>query len=529
VSKLTPQSLDLASPDVSRRVFLKVFVAGAAGFAVVSCTSAGTPTEQSATEQAAGIKLLRVAWGGAPANLDPLTASADTEIAFLNAVYDYLIDTDAKSALVPRLASEWTASDDGKSYTLQIVEGVKFHDGSDLTLNDIIWSFDRLRNAGADTPTGDLYKTIESIEAGDGNSLVFTLSEANPDFLYSLSDNHAVILKADAEDIGSIFNGTGPFRLTEYLAADRGVFEANTDYWGGVPGVDGLEFIYFPDTSAAVNALRGGDVDAVLRMDTPSFQQLASETEFTSIDIATNGHDVVRLRSDREPGNDPNVRQAFKLATDRNAIFERTQYSFGALGLDTPIGPLFGSYYTEEYMPPERDVEAAKQLLAEAGYPTGLTMSLYVPNLPDRVALAQSLAAQWEEAGINVTVEPQEESVYYADDGWLEVDLGITPWGSRATPQFYLDIAYKTGGAWNESHFSDEELDEQITLAGSSLDADERIAAYQEIQRIFVERGPVIIPYFFAAFGVFGQSVDGVDVHPFAGRTNFNTATKESA
>jgi peptide/nickel transport system substrate-binding protein len=527
---LNPHNLDFASLDVSRRVFLKVLVAGAAGFAVVSCRPIESATEtQTATEELAQIKLLRIAWGGAPSKLDPLLASADTEIAFLNAVYDYLVDTDAQAALVPRLAKGWSPSEDGTTYTLQIEEGVKFHDGSDLTLNDIIWTFDRLRNAGADTPTGDLYKTIDSIEAGEGNSLIFTLTEPNPDFMYDLSDNHAVILKADAGDIGSKFNGTGPFRLTEYLAADRAVFEANADYWGGEPGVDGLEFVYFPDVGASVNALRGGDVDVVLRMDTPTFQQLESDTEFSSIDIPTNGHDVVRLRSDRAPGNDENVRQAFKLATDRQELFERTQYGFGALGLDTPIGPLFASYYTDEFMPPARNVEAAKTLLAEAGYPTGLTMTLYVPNLPDRVALAQALAAQWGEAGINVTLEPQEEAVYYGDNGWLEVDLGITPWGSRAVPQFYLDIGYKTGGAWNESHFSDEELDQQIEIAGLSLDEGERKAAYKEIQRIFVERGPVIIPYFFAQFGVMAKSVGGIEVHPFAGRTNFNAATKESA
>jgi peptide/nickel transport system substrate-binding protein len=152
-------------------------------------------------------------------------------------------------------------------------------------------------------------------------------------------------------------------------------------------------------------------------------------------------------------------------------------------------------------------------------------MTLVVPNARGLPDLAQVLAAQWAEAGITVEIDVQEESVYYADGGWLEVDLAVTPWGSRPVPQIYLDVAYKTDAMWNEAHFSDPELDEMITLAGSSLDPAERVAAYKEIQRILVERGPVIIPYFFAQLGVFAPNVEGVELHPFAGRTRFHQAT----
>ncbi len=243
--------------------------------------------------------------------------------------------------------------------------------------------------------------------------------------------------------------------------------------------------------------------------------------------VATSGHDVVRLRSDREPGSKPEVRQAFRLATDRQAIFDRIQFGFGAVGRDSPVGPVFAQYYTEETPIPPRDPEAARKLLSDAGYPDGLEMTLYVPNLADRVALAQALAAQWADAGIRITIEPQEEAVYYADNGWLEVDLAITPWGARPTPQFYLDLYLKSGAKWNESHFSDAELDRWIDVAGSSLDVQERVSAYHEVQRILIERGPVIIPYFFAQFGVMATGVSGVTVHPFAGRTNFLKATLE--
>lgn len=504
--------------QLTRRHFLKVSAAGIAA-ALGHLAVDLSPQQAAALVARRQSGTLRVAWGGAPVALDPINASADTEIAFLNAVYDYLIDTDASSELVPRLATDWSVSDDGLAYTLTIAEGVSFHDGSALTLDDILWTFERLRGEG---PTADLFADVESVAAGEGNTVVFTLSQPNPDFLYNLTDNHAVILKANAEGIGEQFNGTGPFRLDDYRP-DRATFSANAAYFAGAPPLQTLEFFYFDSVESAVNALRGGQVDAVLRMDNATFLSLSGEG-FQAQEAATSGHDLVRLRADRAPGSDERVRQAFRLATDRQAIFDRLQFGFGSIGRDSPIAPFFARYYSEETPLPNPDPDAARALLAEAGYPDGLDMTLYVPNLADRVALAQVLAAQWDAAGIRITIEPQEEAVYYADSGWLEVDLAITPWGHRPVAQTFLDLYLKSDAVWNEAHFSDEELDRLIEVAGTSLDEAERTNAYHEIQRILIERGPIIIPYFFAQFGVMAADVRGVEVHPFAGRTRFHTA-----
>lgn len=509
-----------ASCGLTRRHFLRAILAGVAAPILstpgINLTSAQAPA-LLARRQAG---TLSVAWSGAPVALDPLNASADTEIAFLNAIYDYLLDTDARSGLVPRLATGWTVSDDGRAVTLTIAEGVTFHDGSALTLDDIVWTFDRLRSGG---PTADLYADIERVAPGEGSTIVFTLRRPNPDFLYNLTDNHAVILKANAGRIGEQFNGTGPFRLESY-SPDRATLAANPAYFGGSPALAGLEFFYFDSVEGAVSALRGGQVDAVLRMDNATFLALEAEGGFVAQEAATSGHDLVRLRADRAPGSDVRVRQAFRLATDRQAIFDRLQFGFGSVGRDSPIAPFFERYYTEETPLPIPDADAARQLLTEAGYPDGLEMTLYVPNLADRVALAQALAAQWEAAGIRITIEPQEEAVYYADNGWLEVDLAITPWGHRPVPQVFLDLYLRSGAQWNESHFSDEEVDRLIEIAGTTLDETERTQAYHDIQRILIERGPLIIPYFFAQFGVMGDYVSGVEVHPFAGRTRFDRA-----
>lgn len=464
--------------------------------------------------------LLRVAWE-TPVRLDPAFAANDSEISIINAVYDYLVDVDSQSAIEPRLATDWEISEDGLVYTFSLAQGVTFHDGSELSPEDVVWTFNRLRDPELGLPTADLYSNIEDIQVTEGGGVQFTLAATNPFFLYDLSDNHAVIVRAESDNLDTEFNGTGPFRVVSYSPENRMDLEANPDYFiPGKPGIGTLEFIFFGDQAAMVDALRGGQVDVVMRMPTPLFLTLEQEPGIVTINTPTNGFDLVRLRSDREPGNDPRVIQAMKLATDRQAIVDIVTLGLGAVGRDSPIGPVFGSYYDESTPIPARDPEAARALLAEAGYADGLSLDLHVPDSGDRPDLAVVLQEQWAEAGINVNVLVEPESVYYGDDGWLEVDLGITGWGSRPTPQFYLDVMLTSDAVWNESRFSDPEFDELAEIAGTTLDEDERIAAYQEIQRILIERGPVVIPYFFAQLGAISEQFTGLDMKAFPGRTD---------
>jgi len=239
--------------------------------------------------------------------------------------------------------------------------------------------------------------------------------------------------------------------------------------------------------------------------------------------IPTNGFDLVRLRADREPGSDPRVIQAMKLATDREAIFELVQQGYGAIGNDSPIGPLYEAYFDPSVQPPARDVEAARALLAEAGYEDGLDLTLHTPNTGGRPDLAAVLKEQWAEAGINIEISVEPEEVYYGENGWLEVDLGITGWGSRPYPQFYLDTMLVSEAIWNEAHFSDGEFDSLAETAGTTLDEVERVEAYSQIQALLAERGPVIIPYYFPQFGAISDLFSGFQLEAFAGRTDLHT------
>jgi peptide/nickel transport system substrate-binding protein len=475
-----------------------------------------------ATQPAAPEGVIRVAMQPM-VQTDPAFISSDSEVLFANHVYDYLVDINPQNQIVPRLATEWTVSDDGLTYSFTLAEDIVFHDGTALTAEDVVWTFERLADPDLGTPTADLYSNIEAIEASGDGQVTFTLDEPNPFFLFDLSDNHALVLKANSANPATDFNGTGPFKVESYTTEDRVVLVANADYFiEGIPRLAGMEIIFFNDQSAMADALRGGQIDLMLRMSTSMFESLKADPDIVTFDIPTNGFDLIRLRSDRPPGDDPRVVQALKLATDREEIFELVQQGYGAVGRDSPIGPLYVDYYSEAVPIPERDVAAARALLEAAGFEAGLQLELHTPDTGGRPDLAAVLKQQWAEAGVEVEVLVEPESVYYGEDGWLEVDLGITGWGSRPLPQFYLDVMLECGATWNESHFCDAEFDELSGLAGSTLDEAERAAAYGEIQRILIERGPVIIPYYFAQFGALRDGFEGFELKAFAGRTDLS-------
>jgi peptide/nickel transport system substrate-binding protein len=455
-----------------------------------------------------------------PVQLDPAFASADAEILVLSNVYDYLVEIDAANDVQPGLAESWTVSEDGRTWTFALREGVRYHGGAAFGPDDVVATFERLRDPDADLPTSDLYANVASVEATGPAEVTFTLNEPNPFFLYDLSDNHALVVDADAEDLGTAFDGTGPFRVERYEAEDRMILAANEGYFAGAPGVERIELIFFAEQAAAVSALRGGQIDLVLRMPTPLFQSLEGASGIERVRVPTNGFDLVRLRADRAPGDDPRVVEAMKLAVDREAIVEVVTDGLAALGADNPVGPLYDAYHVPEVAPPERDVERARELLAEAGYEDGLELVLNVPDSGDRPDLAVVLKEQLDEAGFDIEVRLQPESVYYGDGGWLEVDFGITGWGSRPVPQFYFETMIACGAVWNEAHYCDPEVDALIETAGSTLDEEERAAAYAELQRVLAARGPYVIPYFFPQFAAMRDGFTGLALKAFPGRTD---------
>jgi peptide/nickel transport system substrate-binding protein len=464
-------------------------------------TQAPTQAPQAAGPQRGGT--LRQAYV-APSNLDPafLTSIADDEIA--RQWGDFLVYTGENLQPDPSrsLAEKWETSSDGLTWTFHLRQGVKFSNGSDLTSKDVKATFDRLRDKAVGAATVQLYASIANITTPDASTVVFTLTQPNTDLPLDLGDYHAIIVWSGIKDFKKEFIGTGPFIVDTYLPEDRITFKRNPNYWmkgadgQSLPYLDGMQFIFVADPSAQVEALRGGQVDYLFYLPSEFVKTLQQDKSIVVYQAPSNLAYVIRMRSDRKPFSDVNVRQAFKLAVDRSAILNAAFNGLGVTGRDTPLGPAYADYYLN-VPEPTRDVAKAKQLLAAAGYPNGLKVQLVAQQASPVPAMATILQQQLADAGITVEIQPVTPDVYYgANNMWLEADFAITDWGARAYPQPYLDLAYVCNAKWNESHWCDQELDSLSKQAAVEPDHAKRADLYKKIQQIFIDRGPIIVPFF---------------------------------
>lgn len=440
----------------------------------------------------------------APTNLDPafLSSVADDEIGRQWGEFLVYTAEENQPDASRSLAEKWEYSADGLTWTFTLRQGVKFHNGEELKAKDVKSTFDRLRDPAVGAATKELYSNIVDITAPDDYTVVFKLTKANPDFLLDLGDYHALIVWSGIKDYQKEFIGTGPFMVDKYLPEDRLTFKRNPNYWmkdadgNQLPYLDGMEFIFMGEASAQVEALRGGQVDYLIYLPAEFVKTLRADPNVVVYEKPSNTSYVTHMRSDRKPFSDVKVRQAFKLAVDRSAILAVAFEGLGATGRDTPFGPGYGDFYLD-VPEPKRDAAAAKALLAEAGYPDGLKITLTAQQMSPVPAIATILKEQLAEAGITVEIQLVPSDVYYgADNLWLEADFAITDWGSRAYPQPYLDLAYTCAAKWNESHWCDQELDDLAKQAASEMDRAKRAEIYKKIQQIFIDRGPVIIPFF---------------------------------
>jgi peptide/nickel transport system substrate-binding protein len=457
-----------------------------------------------------------------PTNIDPafLSTIPDDEIA--RQWHDFLVFVGEDNSPDPDrgVAESWEFSEDGLTWTFALRQGVLFHDGKEMTSEDVKFTFDRLRNPDVGAATVALYSNITAIDTPDDYTVVFTLENPNPDFLKDLGDYHALIMDAAGTDFATQWNGTGPFILESYSPEDRIVFTRNPNYWlkddegNQLPYVDGMEFIFIPDSTAQVEALRGGQVDYLIYLPSEYVSTLESEGLMVYQQPSNTAY-LIHMRSDRAPAEDNNVRQALKLATDTEAILQGAFQGLGFAGSGTPFGPVYGEFYLDEPAP-ARDVEAAKALLTEAGYADGLTIDIACQDRSPVPAICTIWKEQLAEAGVTVNINLVPTDVYYgADNMWLEADFGVTDWGSRPYPQPYLDLAYTCAAEWNESHWCDEELDELAAQAAKEMDPAKRVEQYHQIQRIFKERGPIILTFFLN--NLWGASANLKGVEPTMG------------
>ena len=418
-------------------------------------------------------------------SLDPdyMTAAGTKEILFN--VFEGLIKPNSAGELVPAVASSYEKSPDGLQYTFTLRDGVKFHNGNAVTVDDVVYSLER-RWKGEDTAAQlAALSVINTVEAGD-NSVTVTLSEASNEFLAALMNAYIIPAGYTEQETSPV--GTGPYRFVSREVQHNLVLERFADYWGTPGKLDRVTFRVLENAEGLVLGLQSGALDLVAHLSSDQTAQL-SKTEFSVAEGSMNLVQALYLNNAVKPFDDVRVRQALCYAVDRQAVIDLAFDGYGT-PLGTSMFPSFSKYYddalTDYYTP---DPAKAKELLSEAGYPDGFDMTITVPsNYTPHVNTAQVLVEQLREVGIRATVQPVDWSTWleevYTNRNYQSTVTGVS--SDNMTARKLLE-RFGTKVSNNFTNYSDREYDETLALALHAVDDAEQVELYRALERNLTE------------------------------------------
>ncbi|MEM9756242.1 MAG: ABC transporter substrate-binding protein [Pseudomonadota bacterium] len=372
-----------------------------------------------------------------PPNLDPTAgaAAAIDEVVYAN-VFEGLTRFGPDGSILPALAESWEISDDGLTYTFNLRSGVMFHDGTDFTAEDVVFSLDRARAEGSTNAQPGLFADIETVEAIDDTTVRITLTAPNGAFLFNMAWGDAVIVAAESAETNATNPiGTGPFQFSEWVQGDRVELVRFEGYWGTPVALESATIRYIPDPTAAFAAVMAGDVDAFPRFPAPeTLATFEADPRFTLIVGSTEGETILAINNAQPPLDDVRVREAIVRAINRQDIIDGAMFGFG-----TPIGTHFAPhspFYVDLTEISSFDPDRSRELLAEAGV-EGLTLRLMLPPPTYARRGGEIIAAQLRAVGIETEITNLEwaqwlEQVFRGTDYDLTIvshtepaDIGI--------------------------------------------------------------------------------------------------------
>jgi len=445
-------------------------------------------------------------------------------------VSEYLTFTDGKNITHPYLLKDWAVSDDLKTWTLNLREGIKFNNGDLFTSDDVVFTLNQWLNKDVGSSILGLMAYLDptGIEKVDKYQVKLNLNTpelAVPEHLFhypALILNH----KTFEGDFVKRPHGTGPYTLEEHLVGERVVLKARKDYWQ--KGADGQPLPYMDgmlvtdmgqEMAPQIAALQEGEVDFLDLADaggTEVYQALKDNADISIQPTPTAATYVLRMRVDMKPWDDNKVRTALKLCQHHEKILSLAYFGQGYEGQDFHVYPLHPEYC--EMPVPKYDPKRAKQLLKDAGYPDGLDVNLtFGSGWPPIVRYAEILKQDAAPAGFRISLNTMPNSQYWGK--WTEVDFGITPWMHRPLGTMVLNLAFTgddTGKPvpWNETRWVDDEFAKLLTQANGTLDVDKRRTIFCKLQEIQQTRGSIGIPFWRNQWMITRKNVKDVKGHP---------------
>ena len=443
---------------------------------------------------------------GDKSSLDP--ASRGRVMQITEKLMSRLIRPDMKGSPSPDLATSWSANESATEWTLKLRSGVSFHDGSSFEAADVLYTLNRVLDPENKSPARSAIKMIEKMEALDSMTIKFTLSTPFADMPLQLMDYRLrIIPEGSGESIATTGIGTGPFKLVSYDAAGVTKLEANMDYWEGAPGVAKMEVIGIGDGQARMQALLGGQIDFENTVTNQQKPMFANSNKFKLMEVPTGNWRGLVFRTDIAPFDDVRVRQAVRMAADREDLVQLIMGGAATVACDTPVKP-DDQYHANIKCP--QDIAGAKKLLAEAGYPNGIDVEIYVATLePTWPILAEAYQQQAAKAGIRVTIKQVPSDGYWSDT-WMQKTISATRWNERPADSALHEI-YLSTAKWNESYYKDAAFDALLGDARRELDFNKRKALYVKAQEHLYETAGTLIPYHVSKLYVMNDRVSGID------------------
>ncbi|MEE8532013.1 MAG: ABC transporter substrate-binding protein [Alphaproteobacteria bacterium] len=462
---------------------------------------------------------------------DPHTFSWAVDSNITRNVVEYMSKTGQDNVTRPLLLESWAASDDLKTWTLNVRKGIKWHNGRELDANDIVRNINHVLDPDTGSSVLGLMKGYMLNEVEKDGEKTTELWDANA---VERIDSHTVRLNCkqaqlavpehlfhypfpvlDPEEGGKFgvgSNGTGAFDLVAHEIGRKSVLKARGDYWGDGPYLDSLEYHDLgDDPSAKIAALASKQVHGLDTADILSVDAIKALPHVNIFEVSTAQTAVVRGRVDTAPWDDPRVRKALRLATDTPKILQLAYRGLGSPGEHHHVCPIHPEYAKLPFM--KQDIAAAKALLAEAGHADGIDVKIDLNgNSKWEINAAQGLKEQWKAAGIRVDLNVMPGAQFW--ENWDKTPFGMTSWTHRPLGVMVLGLAYRSGVPWNESAYNNPEFDRLLTKAEGLLDVDERREVMVEIEKIMQEDGPITQTLWRAVFTAMDKRVKGFSMHP---------------
>lgn len=444
-----------------------------------------------------------------PDGLDPQRTSAVSSYLVTNSIYDTLIGVTPEWELVPRLAENWSMSDDGKELTFQLRQGVTFHNGRTMTAKDVQYSLERLQDA--QSPKSKEYANIKEIEVVDDLHVVVKTKNLDVNLLSSFAYPWAAIVPEEAENLKANPVGTGPYRFREWVPKQYVLLERNEEYFDQKAVIPNVKFAVIPDPSSQLAGLQVGDLD-VIEVSGDQIEPLRQGGKFQVQTEPMNAVQIMALNTDHPILSDVKVRQAISMAIDKDAVIEGAAWGYGdKIGSHIPVG---SPDYLDTNQVLGYNPEKAKELLKEAGYENGFSITLTVPeNYKIHVDTGQIIADQLEKIGIRVEIQPVEWGVWLSDVyGNKNYEMTIVAHSGRLNSYDFLSryrsdsgdyISLKTG-----------ELDKLLDAVQQEKQETARTELYQQMQTILAEQVPAV--YIHTPHKMFGvaKNVTGIHYYP---------------